>query len=77
MPNIQTSPFCDDLWSKKRFFLDRPAMDERELLDGSGHCWCSRTAQALGPDKEVVDPETCTSGRGCFRSALERPSGLT
>lgn len=76
MPNIRTSPFGDDLWTEKRLFLDRPAVDERELLDGSGHGWCARTALALGPDKEIIDPETCQSGRGCFRSALEPPPGL-
>ena len=33
------SPYCHDLITKKRWFLDRPPLEERDLLDGSGACW--------------------------------------
>ena len=65
-----SSPFCADLQTKKLYFLDGPAASEEELLDGSGHCWCLRTMQSLGPDGEPVDPAGCRAGRACFRSIL-------
>jgi hypothetical protein len=70
VPAVRSSPFCVHLWSKKAFFLKAPPMAERDLLDGSGHCWCRRTMQAVGPDGEVVDPAECRAGRACFQSIL-------
>lgn len=66
----RVSPICAHLRSKKTFFLDGPPMDSAEVLDASGHCWCRRTQQAVGPDGEVVDPEDCRAGRSCFQSIL-------
>ena len=62
--------YCLDLQSKKAFFLRGTAREERDLLDGSQHCWCRRTMQAIGPDGELVDPVDCQAGRGCFASIL-------
>jgi hypothetical protein len=62
------SPFCGDLRTKRWYFLDAPALTEEELLDASGRAWCKRTMQSLGPDGELVNPETCRRGRACFRS---------
>lgn len=64
------APFCAHIQSKKAYFLGRPPNTERELLDASQSCWCRRTMQALGPDGEVVDPDDCRAGRGCYESVL-------
>lgn len=63
-------PYCRDIRSKKLYFARRPPRTEEEILDGSRHCWCSRTMQALGPDDEPVRPEDCRAGRPCFRAFL-------
>lgn len=64
------APFCIHIQSKKAYFLGRPPNTEQELLDASQSCWCRRTMQALGPDGEVVDPDDCRLGRGCYESVL-------
>ena len=61
------SPYCHDLQTKKRWFLDVPPLKESDLLDGSGACWCRRTKDIVGADGEVVDPEDCLEGRSCWR----------
>lgn len=63
-------PFCREIRSKKLYFARHPPRSEDEILDGSRHCWCSRTMQALGPDGEPVRPEECRAGRPCFRAFL-------
>lgn len=63
---LALSPFCTQLQSKKLYFLGRPPLTERDVLDASRHCWCRRTMQALGPDGEAVDPADCQNGRTCF-----------
>jgi hypothetical protein len=68
--DLSVSPFCRHIASKKAYFLGRPPRDERDLLDASQSCWCRRTMQALGPDRDVVDPADCRSGRGCFEPIL-------
>jgi hypothetical protein len=72
MTSPHVSPFCCDLRSKKLLLLDRPALDPSDVLDGANHCWCFRTQKVLGPDRARVEPEACTSGRGCFRTVFER-----
>lgn len=62
------SPFCSQLASKKSLLADRAPRDEAELLDGSRHCWCRRTMQAVGPDGRLVHPADCRVGRSCFRA---------
>jgi hypothetical protein len=69
--NPLESPFCADFRSKRYYFLERPAYERSEILDGSGDCWCGRTQLRLGPDDERVDPDDCQRGRACFRSASE------
>ena len=69
-PAFRTSPFCGRLRSKKSYFLHAPPMDEDDLLDGSSHCWCARTMQALGPDDDAVSPQGCRAGRVCFEPIL-------
>jgi hypothetical protein len=68
---IQT-PFCGDLRSKKFFILDQIATSAEDYLDASEHCWCYHTQQVIGPDGNIVMPDRCTPGRGCYRSALDR-----
>ncbi|QDU69794.1 hypothetical protein [Engelhardtia mirabilis] len=65
------SPFCADLGSKKLLLNSKPPMTEEDVLDASNHCWCRRTNQVLGPDREVAVPELCRSGRSCFRSLFD------
>ena len=50
---IEISPFCADLRTKKSILAARPPRDEAELLDASRHCWCGRTVEAVGPDARV------------------------
>lgn len=61
-----THPFCSKLRSKKSYFLDSPPKTVGDILDGSGQCWCLDTAQAVGPDGDVVMPESCQRDRDCF-----------
>ena len=65
------STFCREIRSKKFYFLKSVPVDESELLDGSNHCWCYRTMQVVGPDGNMVRPQTCRPGRGCYRSVFE------
>ena len=67
--NVQT-PFCERLRSKKYYFLDSIPETEEQLIDASGHCWCSQTTQSVGPDGFVVLPEDCRPGRDCYVSAV-------
>ncbi len=67
MPNQKLSPYCHDLITKKRWFIERPPMTEAELLDGSGACWCRKTKDAVGADGGIVDPEDCQEGRSCWK----------
>lgn len=67
------SPYCRHLRSKKFYFLAGPPRTSGDILDASRHCWCQRTAQALGPDQEEVDPELCIRGRECFAPYGETP----
>jgi hypothetical protein len=62
------SPFCSDLCSKKVLGRVGLPMEASDVLDGSGWCWCGRTGQLLGPDRQVAEPESCRKGRACFDS---------
>ena len=64
-------PFCAHLESKKVLIAGAPPLTERDVLDASQHCWCARTMQVLGPDRELVAPDACRKGRVCFESAFE------
>ena len=70
VPGIRTTPFCTHLRSKKSYFIREPALEETDLLDGSGHCWCRKTMLALGPDGEAAGPSACRAGRTCFEGIL-------
>jgi hypothetical protein len=63
---VRESPFCLELWSKRRHFARGLPREESDVLDASQSCWCRRTMQAIGPDGELVDPDDCRAGRGCF-----------
>jgi hypothetical protein len=62
------SPYCQELRSKKYFFLQAMPTEEHHLLDATRHCWCRRTMQAAGPDGERVQPADCKPGRSCYLS---------
>lgn len=72
---LEISPFCAHLRTKKAYFLERPARDERELVDASHWVWCACTMEILGPDQEPADPEDCRQGRSCFRPLGAPPPG--
>ena len=67
---LELSPFCVHLQSKKLFFAAGPPQTIDDVLDASRHCWCRKTMQVIGPDGEIVDPRDCRSGRSCFESIL-------
>ncbi len=69
--SVLKTPFCGDLRSKKFFLSDQIATTAEDYLDASNHCWCYHTQQVVGPDGNIVMPERCVPGRGCYRSALE------
>lgn len=85
-PLAPISPYCARLRSKKYYMLGHPPLRAEDLLDGSRHCWCQRTQQAVGPDADLVAPETCQSSRTCYeaigaplaaRFARPQPNGDT
>jgi hypothetical protein len=65
------SPFCRELRSKKYYFLKTMPTEENDIRDGSGHCWCRRTMQVIGPDGEKVGPRHCGADRDCYHSLFE------
>lgn len=65
-PQATASPFCTRLRTKKYYFLEAPALTEADLLDASGHCWCSVTQQSVGPDGDIVLPDECRAQRKCY-----------
>ena len=65
------SAFCASLRSKKFFMLDVMPVDAEQYLDGSNHCWCRETQQAIGPDGGMVQPANCVPGRKCYSSAFD------
>jgi len=65
------SAFCGSLRSKKFFMTAALATDAADYLDGSNHCWCRETQQAIGPDGGMAQPDHCRPGRSCYSSAFE------
>ena len=72
LPNTTIqSAFCASLRSKKFFMIDVVPTEAEHYLDGSNHCWCRETQQAIGPDGGMVQPDQCVPGRQCYSSAFE------
>jgi hypothetical protein len=73
--NIESNPlesvFCGSLRSKKFFMTAALANQASDYLDGSNHCWCRETQQAIGPDGGMAQPDHCVPGRSCYSSAFE------
>lgn len=65
------SAFCGSLRSKKYFMIGVVPTDAEEYLDGSNHCWCRETQQAIGPDGGMAQPAHCGPGRSCYSSAFD------
>jgi hypothetical protein len=61
---------CRHLRSKGQFItgLVDPATESGEV--GDGHCWCSLTSHALGPDDNFAERASCVAGRSCFVAML-------
>lgn len=68
MASLPLSPYCSHLASKKSYFNELPPRTDEDVVDGSNHCWCTKTMLAVGPDADVVGPEDCLSDRSCFES---------
>lgn len=69
--NVLQSSFCGALRSKKFFMTAALPVEASDYLDGSNHCWCRETQQAIGPDGGMAQPEHCVPGRACYSSAFE------
>jgi hypothetical protein len=65
------SAFCASLRSKKFFMIDVLPTEASQYLDGSNHCWCRETQQAIAPDGGIAQPEHCVPGRSCYSSAFD------
>ena len=65
-------PICADLRSKKYFLIGRPPRESADVLDASNDCWCDRTNDRIGVDKDLVHPDECRAGRSCFRALVAR-----
>ena len=65
------SAFCSELRSKKFYFLQEMPTQPEHLLDATGHCWCLKTMQAIGPDGERAHPDGCTADRECYHSLFD------
>lgn len=74
--NESLFPICAELRTKKYYLLGRPPRSSAEVLDASNDCWCARTDDRLGPDKDPVHPDDCRRGRSCFQALLERPQAI-
>lgn len=70
-PSVMQSAFCGSLRSKKFFMIGAIPNTAEDYLDGSNHCWCSQTQQAIGPDGGMAQPDHCTTARSCYSSAFE------
>ena len=61
---VNESQPCRHLLSKGMYInLDLP---EDQHVAGDGHCWCQKTMEAMGPDKDFVDRKRCVPGRDCY-----------
>jgi hypothetical protein len=65
------STFCGALRSKKFFMTAALPAEASDYIDGSNHCWCRETQQAIGPDGGMAQPDHCVPGRSCYSSAFE------
>ena len=68
---VMQSAFCRELRSKKYYFLQEMPTEAEHLLDATGHCWCLKTMQAIGPDGERAHTDGCTADRACYRSLFD------
>jgi hypothetical protein len=61
---------CQHLRSKGMYITgcQNPAVEDGQV--GDGHCWCSVTQHALGPDDNFVDRSLCIAGRRCFVASI-------
>jgi hypothetical protein len=67
--SIPTLPPCMNLRSKAIYVTGNPDPRSPEE-EGSTrfNCWCNKTQHVLGPDREIVDRQSCVDGRDCFEA---------
>ncbi|MHC4809330.1 MAG: hypothetical protein ACYTEV_03070 [Planctomycetota bacterium] len=67
---VRLAPCCIDLRHKLMECDSRHMV--RGMVDDSSETrvfFCACTQDQFGPDRGPVDPESCHSGRGCWRAA--------
>jgi hypothetical protein len=42
----------------------------RVPTSGDSNCWCSKTANVIGPDDGLVERHRCDSSRTCFQAII-------
>ncbi len=69
---------CKYFRSKGMFVFGTPNPDptpdetgDDDDIAGDGYCWCLKSGQVLGPDKESVSRRLCQPGRSCYQSPDE------
>ena len=65
--------FCTNLRTKRYYLSDEPPATYLAQDSATTGYWCLRTMGNFGPDGDYACPETCGSGRPCYRSNVARP----
>ncbi len=75
---VLNQTLCKHFRSKGMFVYGRidpePTLDETGSDDefaGDGYCWCLKSGQVLGPDKDEVTRLRCQPGRPCYEAPDE------
>lgn len=59
---------CNCLRWKSIFYESVP--DPTVPPPSDDNYWCALTQRILGPDDQLVEPESCKLGRSCFRGVF-------
>ncbi|MDA7980321.1 MAG: hypothetical protein MPJ50_16295 [Pirellulales bacterium] len=65
---VLNGPICRHLLTKAMFVNDEVSV--ADLNESNSNCWCAHTQNVVGPDDQLVEAPTCTSGRECFEARL-------
>jgi len=68
--DVLNEPACRFLLSKGMYVTGRQNPPAEDAEVGDGHCWCSKTQHAIGPDDDFVDRHLCTKSRTCYVPVL-------
>lgn len=59
------APVCRSMKTKMLYVLGPEAVD-LTVPSSTAHYWCVQTMRTIGPDDQLVTPDQCCAGRGCF-----------